>query len=69
MQLDLKNVKVTYTVKEILAVLTLIAGIAGSYIRTEIANADCQAQIAVVRQELDKCKRTIAAYNGQHDNN
>lgn len=68
MQVDLKNVKVTYSVKEIVAIVMVIAGLIGSYVRTEVANANCQEQIQMVRQELDKCKGTIAAYNGQHNN-
>lgn len=68
MQVDLKNVKVTYTVKEIIALAMLIASIVGSYVRTEIANANCQEQIKIVQQELDKCKGTRAANDGQHYN-
>lgn len=64
MQLDLKNIKVTYTVKEIIAVLAVIAGIVGSYIRTEVANMTCQQQIVQLRLELDKCKPQVAQDHG-----
>lgn len=61
MEIDLKNVRVTYTVKEIVAIIGVICSIAGSYIRTEIANHALEAQIVQLRGDLKECKDSLAA--------
>jgi hypothetical protein len=61
MQLDLKNVRVTYTIKEVILVLCFLSGLVGHVIRTELQDADLKAQMVGVRKELADCKDKLAA--------
>jgi hypothetical protein len=60
MQLDLKNVRVTYTIKEVILVLCFLSGLVGHVIRTELQDADLKTQMVDVRKQLADCKDKLA---------
>lgn len=56
-QLQFKNMRLTYNVRELVFVLTFLGGLAAHAIRTEIAYAGLKAELREVRKELDDCKQ------------
>lgn len=56
MQLDLKNVRVTYTAKEIVLALGVIASGVSYVVKAEITSQKLQADVVDIRQQLAECK-------------
>jgi hypothetical protein len=61
MEVNLSKVKVTYGVREVVLVLTFIAGLAGHVIRTELMNESLQRQMAEIRLQLENCEKRLTA--------
>lgn len=59
MQLDLKNVRVTYTLKEVVLAIGMIIGLAGHVVRTEIQHSSDEAQIAKLGADVAKCQQEL----------
>ena len=69
MQFDLKNVKVSYTIREVMVTSAFLLGLVVTYVKTEIQNSDLQSQIVVIRNDLAKCRAEIAQRNVRTSNN
>jgi len=61
MQLDLKNVRVTYTLREVVLALGTVLGLCTHVVRTEIQHHSDEAQIVQNRADIEACKRDLAA--------
>lgn len=60
MQLDLKNVRVTYTLKEVILAVGTILGLAGHVIRTEIQHNSDAAQILKQGADIARCQLELS---------
>lgn len=60
MQLDLKNVRVTYSVREVVAVIGLLCSFMGYIVRTEMHNTSLQAQVTTLSTDVAACKIKLA---------
>jgi hypothetical protein len=60
MQLDLKNVRVTYTLKEVVLAIGTILGLAGHVIRTEMQHSEDAQQIVKLAGDVAKCQQELS---------
>lgn len=60
MQLDLKNVRVTYTLREVVAACAMLLGLVLHVARTEFQHDKDEEQIVQLRTDIDACRREIA---------
>jgi hypothetical protein len=61
MQLDLKNVRVTYTLKEVVVAVSMLITLTGHVIRTELQHRSDEAQIERLSADVTACKQQLAA--------
>jgi len=62
MQLDLKNVRVTYTLKEVVLAVGTIVGLATHVVRTELQHASDVEQISKLTSSVQECKDKLKEY-------
>lgn len=60
MQLDLKNVRVTYTLKEVILAAGTLIGLAGHVVRTEMQHSTDAQQIVKLAGDVAKCQQELA---------
>lgn len=60
MEFDLGKAKVHFTVRELFILLTFIGGLASHVIRTEVQDANLQAEINRVQVKLMDCEKRLA---------
>lgn len=72
MELDLKNVKVKYSVREIIILISLMAAGATHAIRTEVQFTEVKESLAKCEKRVDELQRFTKAqmdfYNCEHAN-
>lgn len=59
MQLDLKNVRVTYTVKEVIAVVAVLITLVTHIVRTEMQHGYDVKQIMQLGSDVAKCQQEL----------
>lgn len=64
MQVDAKQVRMTYTIREVIVVLVFLGGLVGHVIRTELAFDNVKHELAEVRKELAECKAQLVQRPG-----
>jgi len=69
MEVALKNVRLTYTLREVIILLTFIGGLVAHAIRTEVLYADVSSKLTVMQQQLADCEAKLKSVDGRHNDN
>jgi len=62
MQLDLKNVRVTYSLREVIMVIGTLCALVGHVVRTEWQDAELHQQVTTLKADVDACKKQLQQY-------
>jgi len=60
MQVNLKDVRVTYTIREVVGVIVVLVSLVGHIVRTEMQNSALQSQVATLTTDVAKCKAELS---------
>lgn len=61
MEIDLSQLKLKYSVREVILVITFISGLTAHVIRTELQNEQLSSRVDEIKIELRQCQDRLAS--------